>query len=294
VAVVIVSYRSAVHLPDALAGLPCGDLANVVVVDNASDDNSVEVARSIPGVQVIASERNLGFGAGCNMGAAASPANATMLLFLNPDARIDAASLEALVDHLQANPRCALVAPRMFRDLASAEPLRSAGRSANVSTELRRFAPLFIARWLPERRFAASYAVTGPVDYVEGACMLVDRARYEAAGCFDEDFFLFFEELDLANRLRAAGWTVDLAADAAAQHEVGASRDLTPDGARPELVESTVRYLVKWRGRRRAKWFVALARGLWQLRVSRGQLSRADRTSYVRAANRALAAGRQP
>jgi N-acetylglucosaminyl-diphospho-decaprenol L-rhamnosyltransferase len=287
-AIVIVSYRSAAHLAALLPGLPRDELAAVTVVDNASDDDGVQVARAVPGVQVVANARNVGFGAGCNIGATASPPGASMLLFLNPDARIATSSLETLLAYLDANPRCALTAPRLFRLAAPDEPVSSAGRSATLLTELRRFAPLVLARRLPERRFPPSYSTSGPVDYVEGACMLVDRARFEAAGGFDEAFFLFFEELDLANRLRAAGWTVDLAARVSAQHEVGASRSFTPYSSRPELVESTVRYLAKWRGRRQAHMFVTCARMLWQIRVRRGQLARDARSEYLAAATRAL------
>lgn len=287
VAVVIVSYRSAEHLARLLPELPRHRLAAVVVVDNDSGDGSVEVARSVDGVHVVAHGANVGFGAGCNLGEVASPADADLVLFLNPDASIAAADLERLVGHLDRHPSCALVGPRVFR---GDEPLPSAGGEAGVRTELRRFAPLFVARRLPERRLPAAYDVTGPVTYVEGACMLVRRAVFREVGRFDPAYFLFFEELDLARRLRAAGWSVELVADARAEHAVAASRATAPDRARPALVESTVRYLERRHGRSRAAWFVLLARVCWWIRVRRGQLSPDERRSYLVAARRATGA----
>jgi GT2 family glycosyltransferase len=283
--VVIVSYRSAAHLPSLLQTLPVQRLAAVTVVDNASDDGSVEAARAAPGVHVIARATNAGFGTANNEGASATAPLADLLLFLNPDARIAPADIVRLASYLDSHPRAALVGPRLWRD---AEPLPSSGGRATVLTELRRYAPGALSRRLPNRRHDPQRATTGSVAYVEGACMLVRRVAFDAVGGFDPAFFLFFEELDLADRLRAAGWTVDLVADATAHHEVAASRRSTGDDARPVLVESTVRYLAKHRSRAKARVWAAGVRPLWWLRVRRGQLSPEEHVAYKSAARRGL------
>lgn len=284
IAVVVVSYRSATHLAQLLPSLPVDRLAGVVVVDNASEDDSVTVAQQVGGVTVIANDANVGFGAACNVGAAAAPPQAH-LLFLNPDARITAVDLERLHSTLTTTPDCGLVAPRLFR---GDEPLTSSGDEATVRTELRRFAPLFVAARLPERRHSPERAVTGSVAYVEGACMLVRRQAFDAVGGFDPFFFLFFEELDLGHRLRAAGWSVVLEADARAEHAVAASRGSLPDNARAALVDGTVRYFLKWRGRMTARAFVWAATPMWWLRLARGQLTRDEVRGYRKAARAAL------
>jgi len=255
----------------------------VVVVDNASDDDSVAIAEAIPGVTVIANSANVGFGRACNVGASLAPPTAD-LLFLNPDARIDPVELGRLAATLDAHPECGLVAPRLFR---GATALTSSGDSASVLTELRAFAPRFLALRLPDRRHPPDTSRDGDVAYVEGACMLVRRTAFDNVSGFDPDFFLFFEELDLGNRLRHAGWSVRTASDIRAEHEVAASRASTPDNARPALVESTVRYLVKWHGRRRALAYVALVRMLWRVRVLRNQLGSEEQAAYRRAVTRA-------
>ena len=222
-------------------------------------------------VQVVRLPDNRGFGAGCNAGAAAL-SGAQHLLFLNPDAVIAPTELRKLLDHLAGHPTCAVVAPRLFRD---GEALPSAGHDAGVRTELRNVVPTPLARFLPERRLQASYAVTGPVRYVEGACFLVRAEALRQAGGFDEAFFLFFEELDLARRLRARGWTVDLVATARAEHLRAVSRRTLADGGRSHLLRSTVLYLDR-RSSWRAAAYVATARVCWWLRARAGGLD-ADR-----------------
>lgn len=274
------AYASASTLRACLTSLPIDELHGVVVVDNASPDDSAAVAASVQGVQVLRLHDNRGFGGGCNAGVTAL-GDVELVLFLNPDAVIETDQLLLLVDHLDQQPRCALVAPRLYRD---GEPLSSAGRDAGLATELRTVVPTFLSRCLPERRLAPSYSMTGPVAYVEGACFLVRTTALERAGGFDEQFFLFFEELDLARRLRTDGWTVDLVAAARAEHLSAVSRKTLADGGRSHLLLSTVLYLQR-RGHGRAIAYVVVARLCWSLRARLGGLD-ADRAAAMRRAVR--------
>jgi GT2 family glycosyltransferase len=284
VGVVVVAYASQATLADCLAALPVDELHGVVVVDNASPDDSAAVAEGVAGVRVVRLPTNRGFGAGCNAGAAALP-DAQQLLFLNPDAVLAPTELRNKLDHLAGHPTCAVVAPRLFRD---GEALPSAGRDAGVLTELRNVVPTALARFLPERRFPSSYAVTGPVRYVEGACFLVRADALAEAGGFDEAFFLFFEELDLARRLRRKGWTVSLLASARAEHLRAVSRRTLADGGRSHLLRSTVLYLHR-RGPWRASVYVVAARLCWWLRARVGGLD-PDRAKAMSAAVRSARA----
>lgn len=243
------------------------ELHGVVVVDNASPDDSAAIAERVPGVRVVRMPDNRGFGAGCNAGVAALPGS-THVLFLNPDAVIESADLLRLLDHLHRHPRCAIAAPRLFRD---DEALPSAGHEAGLRTELRNVVPTPLARLFPERRLPGSYDRTGPVGYVEGACFLTRADALRQAGGFDEAFFLFFEELDLARRLRHDGWTVDLVATARAEHLRAVSRRTLADGGRSHLLRSTVLYLQR-RAAWRARVFVVVARACWSLRRRLGGL----------------------
>jgi N-acetylglucosaminyl-diphospho-decaprenol L-rhamnosyltransferase len=285
VAVVIVTYRSAPVISRALNGLPTERLADCVVVDNASDDETVAVVRGLarPGVKLVALSDNRGFGAGNNEGAKRA-ASCRWLLFLNPDAVIDASNLEKLIDYAQKHRSVGVVAPRLW---SGGNPITSAGRLATVASEVRGLLPPALARWLPNRRYDADYDATGRVGHVEGACMLIDAARFREIGGFDEQFFLFFEEMDLAQRLAAIGHEVHLCADASAEHVVGASRATVPLRSHPELVTSTVKYLAKWRGRRAARAYRAAAVAIWAIAGATGRVDR----ELLQQRRRALDAG---
>jgi GT2 family glycosyltransferase len=102
-------------------------------------------------------------------------------------------------------------------------------------------------------------------------------------GGFDERFFLFFEELDLARRFRQLGWSVHLVAEARAEHLVAASRSTTSHGARPELVRSQVKYWRKWGDTSVLRVYVPVAKASWWLRERAGKLSREERAALVEA-----------
>ena len=117
--VVVVTYNSAELLPQALAGLP--DDARVVVVDNASADDSAGVARSL-GAEVVENPVNAGFAAAANQGAALGEAE--LVLFLNPDAAVDAGMVRRLADRFAADPTLGVVSPRLRRPDGSEQRVR--------------------------------------------------------------------------------------------------------------------------------------------------------------------------
>lgn len=291
VGVVIVAYRSADVIEGALRPLSGDRLADIVVVDNASPDDTTAVVHelALPRVRVVPQVDNLGFGAGCNRGVASVDPAAELILFLNPDASITTASLEQLVSYLDAHPSCALVAPLL---LQGGVPIYSDGRDGTLFTELRPLLPKEIGWVLPQRRRAPSDTRTGPVAYTEGACMLVRRAALSAIGGFDERFFLYFEELDIAHAFRRQGWTVDVCRDVTVEHAVATATSQLPLAGRPVMIGSTVAYLRKWKGERAARAYGVAARLSWRLRVRTGDLERDAAARLVDALDRALAGER--
>ena len=280
VAIVMVTYASVETAPAALGALPVHQLGPVVVVDNASPDATVvEVARLGLPIQIVANDANVGFGAAVNRGLA-SVHGCEYVLVLNPDASIAAPNLHRLVSYLDGEPRCGMVGPRLFRDGVA---LTSCGRAGSLWTELRTVAPARIARRLPDRRFPAGFNGSGPVGYIEGACMLVRRRALEAAGGFDERYFLFYEELDLAQRLRAAGYTVDFLAEARAEHVGGVSRRAVAFAARPEFVRSATKYVRRWSGPSAAFVYRATASTVWRWRRRQNRIPRAEAAALLEA-----------
>jgi N-acetylglucosaminyl-diphospho-decaprenol L-rhamnosyltransferase len=221
--VVVVAYNSARTLRacvEPLAGLPG---VSVTVVDNASSDDSRSVIAGLP-VDVVRMAENRGFAAGCNAGAAGG--SAPYVLLLNPDARLGARGIDALAGVLDAEPRTALVGPRIEESDGSLNfsqrrfpRLRSTYAQALF---LHRAWPL--ADWTDELvRDPTAYARPSWPDWVSGACMLVRRSALREIGGLDEDFFLYCEDTDLCARLRAAGHSVRYEPGATARHEGGAS-----------------------------------------------------------------------
>jgi len=237
--VVVVSYRSQATLRACVAPLAALPKTSVVVVDNAGDD----LASTLDGlpVEIVRAPRNGGFAYGCNLGAARG--DAPHVLLLNPDARIGAADLAALVRALERDPGHALVAPRIVDGTgALAYSQRSFPRLRSTWAQalfLHRLAPR--ARWSDELvRDPAAYGRPGTPEWVSGACMLVRRDALARVGGLDEGYFLYCEDIDLCLRLRRAGFTVGYEPAACAVHAEGAS---APSGRLlPVYARSRIRF----------------------------------------------------
>jgi len=214
--VVIVTYRSADVLPKCLASIP--PHAEVVIVNQHASDDIATVTRQLrPATKIIASGRNRGFGAGCNLGAANAAGD--VLIFLNPDASFLDDSLDLLVDAVCANSET-LVGPRLIDNDGY-----DITRARTWSSPLRDATTLLIPLILLPRRWRrdippddAVYTHGGRVPYVQGACMAVGRRRFLRLGGFDEEFFLFGEEEYLAEQLAKSGLSAILEPRATIRH----------------------------------------------------------------------------
>jgi N-acetylglucosaminyl-diphospho-decaprenol L-rhamnosyltransferase len=197
--IVIVAFNSADVIGACMDDLP--ENAEVVVVDNASPDNSAHVAVSHrPGIRLLRATSNRGFGAGCNLGWRA--ASASTVAFVNPDVRVLTGALEGLSEALVTAPLAA-VGPAMLDESGKPRPCKKS------STPWYDFLALLPAasRWA--LRTSAQSTQLAPtsieVPAVEGACFVMRRAALEAISGFDEDFFLYEEEASIAERLRRIG-----------------------------------------------------------------------------------------
>jgi N-acetylglucosaminyl-diphospho-decaprenol L-rhamnosyltransferase len=245
---VIVSYRSRDTLRQCVEPLAAMPGVHVTVVDNDSPDDSLAAVADLP-VELIRSGRNGGFGFGCNLGLTAG--SSPLVLFLNPDARIEAAELERLVAVLQAEPDVALAGPRLVDDAGELIPtVRRYQRPSSVWAEA-----LYLHRVLPgsvhwaheiDTRAATHEAVVYP-EWVSGACMLARRDALEAIGGFDEGFFLYCEDMDLCARLRAAGGRIRYEPTVTVRHRGGHSAPY--NSLRAVLTRSRLRYAREHGGR---------------------------------------------
>lgn len=183
--VVTVCYNSTAVLPALLASLP-PEGAEVLLVDNASrDGKALDRIAAAHHATVIRSAVNRGFGAGCNLGAAA--ARGEFLFFLNPDTSLAPGTIAELEAAMDRNPRTSAMNPRL-----------SDGQGRPYFK--RRSVLLPRRQWLHRGWPAAETEV--PV--LTGAALFVRRAAFEAVGGFDERIFLYHEDDDLSLRLAAA------------------------------------------------------------------------------------------
>ncbi|MBM3289054.1 MAG: glycosyltransferase family 2 protein [Candidatus Hydrogenedentes bacterium] len=227
--VIIASYNTRELLRACLASVEraAGGLegARAIVVDNASADGSAEMVRAaFPRVAVIALEENLGFGPANNRGMHAG--DGAHLLFLNSDAELKDGALRALVEFLDAHPNCVAVGPRLEYPDGRFQPscrrfpalLNTIWNTAGLQTRFpNRFRSLHT--WLSESEHVAG----AKVEMVSGACFLVRRDYLESVGGFDENIFLYEEEMDILLPARRRGLDVCYCPSARVVHHHGAS-----------------------------------------------------------------------
>jgi hypothetical protein len=214
--IIIVNYNEKAYLLRTLESIfkNITDLDyEVVVVDNGSTDGSVErVKHEYPSVKLIALHRNTGFAKGNNEGV--KKASGRYLLILNNDTYVPRGTVERLLGAKKSDPRCAIVAPLIFNPDDSLQI--SWGQDLNLCSEV--FMKLFSERW---HRFLFRLKRGGwsrDVDWVSGACFLIEREHYQRVKGFDENFFMYMEDADLGKRLRRLGYRICLISEARIIH----------------------------------------------------------------------------
>ena len=244
----IVSYRSGESAAAACrSALDAG--AEVVLVDNSPGDGTASrVAREAPDATVVEAPRNLGFGGGSNL--AARGAGTDYLLFLNPDARIDAESLALLVSHLDGHPEVGIVGPGLFFPDGRPQPsVRTDPSAAAVLHQYTAWKWTFLLRGAYRRyRSSPPPAGGGPtaVEVLMGSVLLVRRSRFEELGGFDPRYFMYYEEADLCRRMREAGSAVVWVPGARAFHVGGVSARAAPPRLAADRLVSAQRYVVRF------------------------------------------------
>ena len=256
--VLVVSYRRA----DLLAAL-LDDLSRihpdwpVHVWDNLSD-GSAEIgalAATHSDVKWTFSPDNVGFAAAVNRLVEAAPHGADLLL-LNPDARL-LAPLTPLVEALEAHPGAAAVAPltqshrQAAWDVAHRRP-----RLVSALVEYAGYADR-LRRWRWSGRYSQPPA---QCDWASGSCLLIRRSAWEDVGSFDEQFWLYGEEVDWSLRARKRGWHVRLVAQELVGHDAGATvgDDATQSERSAELLRTSQTLLLRrWSGATAAAAFTA-------------------------------------
>jgi GT2 family glycosyltransferase len=244
VTAVVIAWNSRDDLPRALASL--AGVAEILVVDNASEDGSADVALSL-GARVIANPENRGFARAANQAILA--ARTPLVLLLNPDAELRPGALAALLRGLAADPRVAVVAPLTRNEDGTVQVSFGPDLGPRAERRQKRLVE-GVARRDPRALDVAERLARGPrpPDWLSACCWLARREALLAVGLFDEGFFLYEEDADLCRRLRAAAWRLALVPEAEAVHRLGRSAERSHGRARRAYDRSHLRYYAKWNG----------------------------------------------
>ncbi|MBC8070882.1 MAG: glycosyltransferase family 2 protein [Deltaproteobacteria bacterium] len=281
--VVIVNYKTAeLTLRAVASALP--DVTKlggrITVVDNASGDGSLErlgagiaALGEVP-VELVAAERNGGFGYGNNLAirrALASDDPPELVYLLNPDAVAAPGAIARMVEFMAAQPDVGIAGSHITNPDGTTHV--SAFRFPSPLGEVEGALKLGIATKLLHRWSVWSLPCdrTCRVDWVSGASTLIRREVLEGVGLFDENFFLYFEETDLCRRATLAGWQIWFVREASVEHLVAAATGIGDVKKRvPAYWFQSRRYYFLKQGGARELWLANVgwlaAQSLWRVR----------------------------
>jgi GT2 family glycosyltransferase len=267
VSILIVTYRCRDAARACLASLreTVSVPHEVIVLDNASGDGTVEMVRSeFPGVRLIASEENLGFALGCNR--AAEEARGEYLLLLNPDTEAHERAVENLLAFARAHPEHGLYGGRTLDPDGSVNPGSCWG--APTLWSLFCFATLLTSAFKRTRLFDPESLggwkrdTVREVDIVTGCLLLAPRTLWRELGGFDTRFFMYGEDADLSLRAAALGYRPAITPDAVVTHEIGVSSAAREDKLMLLFRGKATLLRKHWRGLRLRLGLGLLAAGL--------------------------------
>ncbi len=222
--IVIVNWNSRTLLAECLGSTRefAGGVGKVIVVDNDSTDGSEAAADGLPGVELIRAERNIGFAAACNLGARHS--DAPYILFLNPDARLLADGLPRALRFMASEPGkdYGICGARILGDDGAVQ--RHCSRNATPAlyfSQALGLSKLLPRLFRPQMMLEFDHLSSRPVEHCIGAWFLVRAPLFRALGGFDERFFVYAEEMDLALRAAQAGQPTYYLSEASAYHKGG-------------------------------------------------------------------------
>jgi N-acetylglucosaminyl-diphospho-decaprenol L-rhamnosyltransferase len=264
-AVVVVTYSPGESLGTFLATLSTAtsEPVSVVLADNGSTDGVPnDAATKYDEVRLVDTGGNLGYGAAANLGVAATDAD--LVLIANPDIVWSPGSLDRLVAAAARWPSAGSLGPLIRTTegeiYPSARALPSLGRGIGHA---------LCGWWWPGNPWTAAYRNErgapreGAAGWLSGSCLLVRRAAFEAIGGFDPGYFMYFEDLDLGERLGLAGWQNVYVPSAEVTHVGGHATARDPNRMTTEHHRSAWRWVcLHYRGWRWAPVRIVLKAGL--------------------------------
>jgi len=271
--IVIVNWNGGVDILQCLASLQAGGwvaAAEVVVVDNGSEDGSVaQIRRAFPSVTILEAGANLGFARAANLGW--RRARGEFVLFLNPDTNVPAGALERALQYMRAHPQVGVTGVKLLNHDGSLQvscwnflsvPMLVCDNLLRLPILPRSLTGRFLYRlW--------DHGTTRAVDWVCGACMLLHRSVLEQVDGFSEDYFMYGEDMDLCYKVRRRGYAVVYYPEAAIVHYGNRSGEKRwAERREAEIVRAELTFLRKYRGRFAWRLFRVLAGGTFLIKAA--------------------------
>ena len=200
----------------------------IIVIDNASNDASQKFLSQIQNqndkIKIIFNEKNLGFARAVNQGT--KIASGKYVLLLNPDTEIKKNTLENIIEWMGKNPHCGVCGGKILNPDGTTQP--SVRRFPDLFSQSLILLKIhqFLINFLSLRRYFVldfDYSKTQEVDQVMGAFFMIRKETIDRVGFFDENFFLWFEEVDFCKRVKETGWKIYYYPEAEIIHRGGAS-----------------------------------------------------------------------
>lgn len=231
--IIIVNWNSGIQLKECVESVKKSSFENsilnkVVVVDNDSKDNSLELVKDLnyEKLEIIKNKDNLGFGKACNIGAKDSLSD--FILFLNPDAFVYEDTFHKLFDYIEKNDNSDVVV----------YGVQLIGDDGKVQRTCARFPKLrnFLVRVMGLNKINSNYFKTyhmeewnhnktKEINHVIGAFYVIKREIFNSINGFDERYFVYFEDLDLSKRVHDSGYKTMYISEIQAYHKGGGTSE---------------------------------------------------------------------
>jgi GT2 family glycosyltransferase len=209
---------------DSIYKNPPQDEYEIILVDNASADGTAQhIRKNYPGIKLVANNKNRGFAAAVNQGTDVSTSE--YILLINADCEVYEHSIDRLIEYLDKNPKVAVAGPRILNS------------DGTIQYSCRTF-PSFkdaaihtlLAHIYPNNPVTRKYKLMDvnrdqpfKVDWVSGSCMMIRAKALEDTGTFDENYFMYVEDIDLCYRIWQKDWEVHYMPHSEVLHHIAGS-----------------------------------------------------------------------
>ena len=280
--IIIVSWNTRDLLKECLESIyryTSGITFEVFVVDNASSDGSANMVRKLfPQVSVIANNHNVGFSKANNQ--AIKISNGKYIALLNPDTLLIKDIFNPLIAYLEVHNNIGAIGPKILSSDRESIQYACARRLPTLYLELidylkldRKFPKFFKGIYM----FDWDHKTSKYVELLSGACMVIRRKAIDDIGLFDENQFMYADDVDLCKRLINSGWKIYYYADSSLIHYGGESSKKNKVFSNIKMLESTHYYYLKHHGKLHATLFciqiliLNLGKYLWRIASKKGK-----------------------